>query len=242
MVRYDYRQRYENAIVALKAIEALQPNSESLSMQRYQGLEADLHPTDLELVADPQFDSVSIASATQPPTSLFSLLPETQQKLERLLAEAIGPVAPLILQATLLQAPTESDLVEKLTNRVPNAKRSQFRQRAEALLRASHSTSGSASGSGAGSVSGSTPGSVTQSQMTAFNPLVSSSSTLSNDFLKSCELELRKAIGPIAPLLMQRTLAHHADSSAVELVEALAQQLADPNVAAAFRRALVSLL
>lgn len=220
MVRYDYRQRYQNATVALDALQALQPDRENVLEQDYQSIDAaTLEPLTAPWLSQP------VVSMTQPPGDLPFVDQETEKQLERLLAEAIGPVAPMLLQAALLQALTISDLIDQLANRVPDAKRSQFQRQAESLLRSPRLTTG-----------------MIQSQATPSTaPTSANRSSLSVEFLKQCELELMRAIGPIAPLLLQRTLAQHPGCTMSQLVDALTQQMA-PQTATAFRQSLKSLL
>lgn len=237
MVRYDHRQRYENAAVALQTLQAYvqsigQPLLSTPAGSDTNGAIASHAPVEETAT----FGSLPVTQpplslVTQPPATLLPLpLPSpqdlsdtTKRALEQLLAELIGPIATVIFQAALTQANTLEDLLNALVERVPLPRRSQFRKQAELLLQNFDNSS--------------IPTFVNSgSTVTAAVPAVTA------DFVKQCEQEMAKAVGPIAPVLVQRTLSHHPHLSAPQLIESLAQHLRDPKAAESFRQSLLSLI
>ncbi len=65
-------------------------------------------------------------------------------------------------------------------------------------------------------------------------------SRLDPSFLNRCKQELAELIGPIAPVICQRTLTRNPEISATEFVEALAKQIPDSKQSREFQRRLIS--
>ncbi|KGF72430.1 hypothetical protein DO97_08600 [Neosynechococcus sphagnicola sy1] len=76
------------------------------------------------------------AGTTSPPKLKFSnaLSAAQQKQLEQLLAEAIGPIASLLIQQLVPEARSTADLLNHLAARVPEPSRQQFLKRAQSLL------------------------------------------------------------------------------------------------------------
>ncbi|MCM1981881.1 serine/threonine protein kinase [Lyngbya confervoides] len=64
------------------------------------------------------------------------------------------------------------------------------------------------------------------------------SQAISSDFLAQCQLNLAERIGPIAAIVCQRTLAQRSTWTQQEFVNAIAQNIPDPQAAQSFRQAL----
>jgi serine/threonine protein kinase len=191
---------------------------------------------DLQTLTSSHAPSTIIAGAiapTLPATSApqlnppkLSLSPELQTKLEELLSQVIGPIAHYILKQSLNQVTTPQDLIESLIRNIPVHQQAEFRTSAHRLLTTfKQSANQPVSG-------GSTPVS------TPPNPV--SSSELDPAFIKRCEQELSQLIGPFASFICQRTITQNPGISALQLVEALAQQIPHPKEAIEFRRRLLS--
>ncbi len=229
MVRYDYRQRYVDAAAALQALQALtqaafnsSPSSTVLMPAR--SLDARDFATQL-----PQ-SSPAPASDSQATESQFSQLltaaTEPKKALETLLAEAVGPIAPLLLKQELLKATDSEELVTNLANRLPSDRRATFHSQASELLQVLTTTI--------------TPAAPPESTATVPPQVPHAVPPLDPGFVKRCAQELAKTIGPIATVLVKRAIAQSAALTPAELVDILATHLPTPEAAAAFRRSLLS--
>jgi serine/threonine protein kinase len=236
MVRYDYRQRYENAMEALIALQHY-IGSADVDVQTATLWASDATAT-LSLTVPPPHQQTHqpsqptnqqvLTNPVNPSTSqLQGMATDRRKQLERLLAEVIGPIAGLLLKQVLMHASTTQDLIERLAIHVPEEGQAQFRKRASALLKDVDSS----------------PSASTKSQNVSTTPQISGAkskpeSMLDPAFVKQCEQELAQAIGPIAPFIVQKTLSKKPNLSPGQLVEALTQHLPSPDKAAAFRKAL----
>ncbi len=228
MVRYDYRQRYMDASQALQALQHMLSS----------------HAKDLPAVL---LDAPTVTHAaanfgnrdfsTLPPTMnwesspnqphIRSLPVELQQSLEQLLLSLIGPIAPMLVKRTLEQVLDASEMVEQLASYVPESQRSRFREQANRLMQTRKNEAPVSS-------------SATQ-DITLVPPITSQSSAIDPAFVKQCEVELAKSIGPIASVIVKRTLTQQPHLSQAQLVEVLATNLtANPKQMAAFRQGLLS--
>jgi class 3 adenylate cyclase len=152
-----------------------------------------------------------------------------QKSLERLLAEYIGPIAPVLVQQTLQQVATPQEGITRLSLRLPQSDQEAFRERAERILnQAKEEAVFSQSGN-------SLPQSLSPVEGNA-------EEKIAPDVMQRCEYELMRAIGPIAPMIVQRTLSQDPDISLSQLIEALAKHLPTADRAEAFRQNLQDLL
>jgi serine/threonine protein kinase len=226
MVRYDYRQRYENAIVALQALREFLGTEDQISSNTETMVVSNPFQDQTEAISEQLFTPTVAPSG--PPSSPQSLSDDVKKQLERLLAESIGPIAAVILRSALLAADSFDDLIERLASHVPDGGRSLFKKQAQMLL---HNPNNS---------------SITTFQSHPFTKASAGvpriNSELTPSFVKRCEQELLQAIGPIAPLLVQRTLSRNPRLSAIEFIDALGQHLRDPKAVETFRRKLLTLL
>ncbi|OLP19085.1 hypothetical protein BST81_07690 [Leptolyngbya sp. 'hensonii'] len=234
MIRYDYRQRYDNAMEALKAVQDL------ISHENYAtailpptiptskpGNYAPPHSTPQE--ATPPGKTTGVVSGSglggtdpsQIATDLRNLSADQRKNLERLLGEVFGPIAGVILKKALTTAPSIQDLVEQLVASLPPKDQPRFREQTLRLLTQAPDT-----------------GSATKVQYNQATRIptgtsgASGTSTATTDpidpnFVKRCEQELARLIGPIAPLIVQRTVAQQPNLSRSQLVELLNQHLPD---------------
>lgn len=228
MVRYDYRQRYTDAFEALQALQKMLRGSTKELPAAY---------LDLPTVSYVAADSRSQQFSTLPPTmnwdssssqsSIKPLPVELQKSLEQLLASMIGPIAPVVVKRALEQVLDASEMIEQLASYVAEPQRARFREQASRIMQTRKNDT---------PISSSTQGNTVVPSLPSHPP-----SAIDPAFIKQCELELAKAIGPISSLIVKRTLAQQPQLSQAQLIEALAKNLAaNPQQMAAFRRGLLS--
>ncbi len=178
--------------------------------------------------------------ASAPPPA-EPLSPTVRDRLERLLAGYIGPIAPLLLGKALDRVLTFSEIVDRLEQHVPSPQQTAFRRAAmqlvegEAPLRsgveegAKRGTNPTTTKPNAapttGGTSPSAPGTVNAAPDLAF--------------VGRCERELADLIGPMARLVVRQALGS-GQTTVVQLVDAIANQLPDPKQANEFRKRLMS--
>ncbi|HEY9645614.1 MAG TPA: serine/threonine-protein kinase [Chroococcidiopsis sp.] len=239
MVRYDYRQRYDNAMAAWEAVQTAfgrtgpEPIYQPMAIETTEAAFPAIATEALTPTPTAPSPLASPAPAVLPTQQLpepANLSAEAKYQLERLLLEAIGPVAPILLNTAIAQSVTLSDLVERLTSRIPAQGQSPFRQQASRIVQGSSSAANRAH--------------TQPDYQTAAAPMTEAiaTSTLTPTFTKHCEQELAKAIGPIASMLVQRAIARQPQITSVQLIEALALHLRDPKAVEKFRATLLALL
>jgi hypothetical protein len=161
----------------------------------------------------------------QPAVSPLLLTNQVKESLERLLIEAIGPIAPVLLQQALKQAQSHQDLVEHLLIQLPTYLQNSFRDQANSLLK---------------SMSAAPSKQPVPQPVVRKEVKVSTVGTVTPEFVKRCELELTKAIGPIASVIVQRALAQQPEISCNQLIEVLAEHLPNSKAIEAFRKQLLT--
>ncbi|CAN1213276.1 non-specific serine/threonine protein kinase [Tumidithrix helvetica PCC 7403] len=163
-------------------------------------------------------------------TSYFSYM---LAKLEPILLNYIGPIAPILLKQTSSQASSPSDLIKRLLQHIPPNKQSEFK----ATVRAAIGTVDTNPSKGK-KVDATTSGKGQKTAPPSLPPVVlSTNHQINQSFIDRCEKELADTIGPMAGLILQKTLAQKPSSQA-ELVEMLAEQIPNPTYAAKFRQRL----
>jgi serine/threonine-protein kinase len=150
------------------------------------------------------------------------------KRLETLLARYIGPIASLLLKKELEACSHFTNLVERLSTHVPTKHQTEFRSLSMDLLGV-----------------GSNPLTSIQKQNTrpSESEIVPSFPNLINrpideNFIHRCEQELADLIGPMARLIVQRSIKQK--NSVPDLIEEIAQQLPSTQVALEFRKRLAS--
>jgi hypothetical protein len=159
-----------------------------------------------------------------PVTSLpeFYLPTDVRERLEKLLTQTMGPMAPLLLQYSLEKIHTLRDLIEHLTAELPPDSQPEFRIKLKKLLEA--------------------PDLGPAQTLSQFDSPRSSSTQqdlLDPAFIKLCQQELAHCIGPIASFILQETLTQYPKASPQQLVEALVIEIPNPLQAAEFRQRLL---
>ena len=238
MVRYDYRQRYSNALEALKVVQQLTGTPRVMGMQTVTLPPVVNDATEaLEFSEDHRGGDVpSVQSFSQ----LKDLPSDRKKELERLLASEIGPIAKLLMHQVLDSATSVQDFLQRLGPHCPENQRTQFLARVGNLLKdldvsPSQSTAKSSTGKN------STGKSQTYRQTATSNQITQAGNTAPSagvdaDFVKECERALAKEIGPIAAIMVQRTISKQPTISRLQLVESLMQHLPNEAKRESFRK------
>ncbi len=217
MVRYDYRLRYENATLALEAIKPLIDRT-------------NLPSTPRSTTAQQRHTSKQTSTATQSNssgnsfTNFKTLSGDRLKQLEQLLTRAIGPIAPIVLRQAIERATTQQEFVELLLFHIPEPEISYFHQQIALLLKNLPKPSVNVAET------------VTKTTM----PSNSANLELDASFIECCTVELTKILGPIAALVVQRSLARKSDMSRTQLINALAEHLPNAQSKQVFRQTLSS--
>jgi class 3 adenylate cyclase len=186
-------------------------------------------PTSLEANLIPRQETSNSVAA-----KLTGLSEDLKKRLERLLASEIGPIAAVILQQTLKQAVSHQELVDRLAAHVPESEQFPFRESARRLLKRESDVFKEKHPVTA------TPEQTRMSTVAPHSGSESAGSAIDPEFVKRCEWELTKAIGPIAPMIVQRTLSQQSNLSQTQLVDSLAKHLSNPEAIQAFHQNLLS--
>jgi len=136
--------------------------------------------------------------------------------LEKLLFPLVGPITPTLLRKVSVQVPSPEHLVEKLALHVLPHQRLEFKKQAMSLLQTS----------------------TQHPQTKSFNSPTLNQQAIEPSFIRECERELAKLVGPIATFLVQKTLKSHPQMSLTELVKTLAANIPDPQKALKFQQRL----
>ncbi len=130
MVRYDYRQRYQNATEALHALERLRVQVPPLN---FETANSELPPTESPpaLSAD-EWSAIETVSGSPPEAEIpCSLNPEFLKRCQQELARCIGPFASFLIDDTLAEQPqiAPQKLIEVLAAEIPNPEQAkQFKE------------------------------------------------------------------------------------------------------------------
>jgi serine/threonine-protein kinase len=157
--------------------------------------------------------SIEIEPEIQPkPATLPKLNSAFIKRCQQELARCIGPMASCILDETLAECPEISpqQLVETLAAEIPTPQKVQeFKKRVETELKIQP------------------------------KPVKVSKPKLNSAFIKRCEQELTRCIGPMASSIVDETLAKYPEISLQQLVEALVAEIPNPQKAMEFRQHLL---
>lgn len=188
-----------------------------ITLQRLK--EFDLQPLLPALEEKPEHSASIIPildKAEFPPCSVLS--PEQYSRLEEILTEIIGPIAPILLQQVGGQMVSSRELVENLLLYIPRQQQVEFEKKVMLLLQEA----------------------TVQSQTKSANLPSAKKQAIDESFVRQCERELADLIGPVATFLVQKTLKSSPQISNVELVKALAAEISDPQKASEFQQRLAS--
>jgi serine/threonine-protein kinase len=152
------------------------------------------------------------------------------QSLNQLMREAVGPIAPLLLQQTLTQVRNLNDLPQQLSVHLPPEHQAAFQTKVLALLTAPGAPSGANvpdANAKPAAASAAAPSTHVQAE------------PLSPDFIDRCRMELAQSMGPIASYLVQQTLNQYPNISASEFAQLLAAHLGTPEARQAFYQKMI---
>lgn len=169
----------------------------------------------------------SAPAEIQPTQTLTEISLKT---LESLLAKYIGPIASLLLKKELAVCTQFIDLVERLSVHVPVKHQKEFQSMGMSLL------GGDSTGSLNVRESKPTKPSTDYRASSSF-PINLRDLPVDENFLHRCEHELADLIGPMAKLIVQRSMKQK--NSVSDLIEEIALQIPNPQTANEFRRRLI---
>jgi serine/threonine protein kinase len=208
MVRSDYRQRYKNATAALFA---LQPLVKSLPKSSTTSSYPHYQLSAVKLADQSQVSTPLVRSSYKLPSGL-------SHQLQKFLVDEIGPIASIMIKRATGNAVNEQDFVENLLVHLPTTKTSQFRQQIYNILHPQSRFQ---------------PISYPVEVPTLLNL---PTQVVEPDFVKACEQELAKFIGPISLLIVRQTLAGEPNLSKTQLIENLVKHLPNSQLHGAFRQ------
>ncbi|MEM7716958.1 MAG: caspase family protein [Cyanobacteria bacterium P01_A01_bin.68] len=152
-------------------------------------------------------------SSVKPQNNLI-INSEKYIEIEKLLKQSIGIIAPTILKQSIQKSANYQELVEKLADYISLPGKTQFKDRAQAILEL--------------------PTISTQSE------LAKSSTTeyqsVNANFISKCQSELIYLIGPMANFIIEDILQSHPQFSVTEFIEELAQNIPDSKIAIEFKQ------
>jgi uncharacterized caspase-like protein len=164
--------------------------------------------------ASPSGSAVGVRpSATKQPEQNLFLGSEQYTNLEQLLTQAIGPVAPTILQKAIKQAGNYQELVANLAAYLSPQQQKQFQKQAIAILETFNVSS---------------PRSAKLSTQEY--------QRIDANFITKCEHELAYSVGPIAKFIIKQVLQSHPQISLPEFVRYLAKEIPEPKLSIEFER------
>jgi two-component sensor histidine kinase len=164
----------------------------------------------------------TVQAEDQPKRNLL-LTPEQVRYLEEALLELSGPVAPKLVQQLIIGASSFESLIEALAHYLPGEEQLKFKQQVAIALKETTQPKSQPDTS------------VSNNQKSQPNKDMSK-----QDFAQLCERELSDLVGPIAPLLVQKTLLAFPQISNEELVKTLTAQIPDAQDALKFQNRLLT--
>ncbi len=158
------------------------------------------------------FDSREQAKQIQ-----LNLVPGSQQytDLEQLLKQSIGPIAPIILEETVIQVATCQELVDKLAIYLSPEEQQQFVKRAMTILEKPITS----------------PQAQLAKSATEYQKI-----NVDANFINKCEHELAYLVSRIANFVTKEILQSQPQISSSEFASKLAKIIPDPNKAVEFER------
>lgn len=142
------------------------------------------------------------------------LNPEIYSELKNLLEQSRVVMASTILQQSIQKAVNQQDFIEELAYYIPLQQKTQFKNRAKAILE--------------------TPTISTQSQL-AKSP-TTTCPTVDTNFIKKCQCHLIDLIGPMANFIIEDILQSQPRISVTEFVEQLVNNIPYPGIAIEFKQ------
>ncbi|MFN6502236.1 MAG: protein kinase domain-containing protein [Nostoc sp. DedQUE01] len=213
MVLHHFKQRYQSAAEVLRVLEHLDTKVEAQSPQP----SSFTQPSQASLA---QQNSIGYS-----PASILS--PENYNRLEKILLELVGPVAPRLLQQVTASAPNCEELIRQLELHLRGNQQLDFQKKTTFLLEKPTLLQEFTVKSD--------PSAIDSNNFP--NP---ESEVISDKFVEKCERELADLIGPIAKLLVQKAVKSSGQISRAELVKILASKIPEAQKALQFEQRLLS--
>lgn len=179
------------------------------------------------------YPAIASPDLDETPVPGLVLMSAQVDRLTQILLEAVGPIAPILLQQALAQAQQPDDVIDQLAVYFPAQRREHFERQMQAVLRQVTFPAPSVSQPGA------------QASPTFGAPIPASpssgghSSALNAELTHYCEQELMALIGPVAHFLIQDALST-PNLSLEELVDRLAVNISNPQKATQFKQRILS--
>ncbi|MBD2680582.1 MULTISPECIES: serine/threonine-protein kinase [Nostoc] len=212
MVLHHFKQRYQSAAEVLRVLEHLNTKVEAQLPQPSDFTE----PPQASLS---QQNSIGYSSAS-------ILSPENYNRLEKILLELVGPVAPRLLQQVALSAGNCEELISRLEVHLRGNEQLDFHNKTIFLLEKPTLLQDV----------------TVKSDRSEINPnnFPNQEEVISDKFVEKCERELADLIGPIAKFLVQKTVKSSGQISRAELVKILASKIPEAQKALQFEQRLLS--
>ena len=140
------------------------------------------------------------------------LSPEQYDRVENLLTELIGPVAPTLLRQVAASAPSDKELIDNLALHLPFSQQIEFKKKARFLLEES----------------------TDQLESRSDNLPSKDPEAITESFMRRCERDLAELIGPIASLFVEEVISSSGQISRSEFLKILAAKIPDSQIALIF--------
>ncbi|WP_138501754.1 serine/threonine-protein kinase [Nostoc sp. PA-18-2419] len=213
MVLHHFKQRYQSAAEILRVLEHLNTRVEAQQ------------PQPSSFTQPPQASLPRQNSIGYLPTSILS--PENYNRLEKILLEFVGPVAPRLLQQVAASASNPEELISQLALHLRANQQIDFHKKTifilekptilqELTIKSDRST-------------------IISNNLSNQEPEL-----ITDSFIEKCERELADLIGPIAKFLVQKAVKSSGQISRVELVKILASKIPEAQKALQFQQRLLS--
>ncbi|MBD2610094.1 serine/threonine protein kinase [Nostoc punctiforme FACHB-252] len=212
MVLHHFKQRYQSAAEVLRILEHLDRKVEVRSLQPP-------HFTQPPQTSLAQQNSIGYSAAT-------ILSPENYKRLEKILLELVGPVAPRLLQQVTTSAANYEELISQLKVHLRGNQLVDFHNKTTFLFEKPTLIQELTVKSEYSSISS--------------NNSPNQEEAINDKFIEKCERELADLIGPIAKFLVQKALKSSGQISRTELVKILASKIPEAQKALQFEQRLLS--
>jgi uncharacterized caspase-like protein len=167
-------------------------------------------------ISEKPITKIATSLSTPQNTQNLVLTTETYAQLETLLKHSVGIIAPTILQQTIKKSTNNQDLIEKLTEYLPLQQKTNFKNKAQAILESSDIAM--------------------QPQLAKSPTALKKKQSIEDNFIKKCERDLIYLIGPIANFIVEETLQSNSQISTTEFVDRLSQSIPDSGIAEEFKK------
>jgi serine/threonine protein kinase len=198
MVLHHFRERYQSATEVLEELGQIDTVANSTFTQ------VQLPPTQIYSQNATVYSTECTLSATQ------------YQRLEKMLLEFVGPVAPTLLRQVKASASNYQELINNLAFHLTEHQQTKFKKQATLLFEES-----------------------TVKPVNASNLSITEITIINEKFVHQCEHELANLIGPIATFLIQKAIKNSPQISRTDLVQTLATHISNPQQAGQFQQRLL---